>query len=1076
MARLVTSGLDMGLFPTGANASEGEGFLPGGVPSSDTVNPRLGQGRCAKAASGDATARYTGWSIASPTLGRTYYFRSYIRPSALPSLGTLRVMEVYTAAFGFLCAVRLNAAGKLEFLNTAGTVVGTGTTVLPTGAYSRVELSINVASSGASSFTVRLEGVAEITGTATITNTAPGYFSTGKCNAVNPTIDLYWDDVALNDDQGSDQNSWAGDGKITLLKPAADSAVGVFQKPGGGTTNLYTSVDNIPPVGIGDSTNVADAEKSIRGGFAAGNYDVTLQDYVTAGVENGAIVKVVQALASVGRSVASPAVNGQIRMLANPSESDPGANLVAPTINGTHASATGGNHLVARGAKIYSPTVVYGTGPTLRLRKTDAAAQALYCDSLGAYVEWQHRPPAMTIGGQGDMTAELSASRVEVEKLEVGGHSYAHEDGASAPANGFVHLMQAALPGSPPINNWSIGGSQIGYNGAYTPPGGLLGQDTAWWITRNPALIGSSADASAPYDSRPGLHLLFHGVNDLNAGPVAVPTPSTIADLKTMISRLRCAAVFEDNDASISSVAGDWISTSATNLNSGSTKLGTSSASASDLLHTIPADFPGGHYVLSFIGQDTASGAGVGGVFDIYLDGVLHGQLDARGGSNATGGGLTRRFTYRLNNLPASMAGKVIRMDLVTLVTAVWLDWVGFEKLDAPKFLIWKQPRLPAGGYAAHGGGVAKYGDADVNTFNAALDTMAADFPAKAIGVVDLPLMHGNASYFFGDLLHPNDTGHAYIASQGLAKLREIMPLFFPEGMITGGVGNLTGTLSVRTQLSATIGGSGGFNPNLSVGIPLAATIASASSMSAQLGAAVQEIIAGIGNMAANATVTKPLAGTADGAGSMTADLRIRPSLNIAGAGNLSGALTVTKPLAAAIDGTSGVSAVLGVAGTFQSFIDGSSNLQANATVQKPLAATAAGVGSMAATLTVQKPLAAVIGGTSSTQGELIITKLLGAGMSGSGSLVPDAVAEVPLAATMGGSSSAGADLSQSIDLGSASMAGTSSMEGKLRSRLATQMDGVGTLTGTLIKLPARPTINSRIGKPDVEIDTEVTE
>lgn len=1071
MARLATCGFEMGLFPTGANASEGEGFLPGGVPTSDAVNPRLNQGRCAKAASGDATARYTGWSIASPTLGRTYYFRSYIRPSALPSLGTLRVMEVYTAAFGFLCAVRLNAAGRLEFLNTAGTVVGTGTTVLPTGAYSRVELSINVASSGASSFTVRLEGVAEITGTATITNTAPGYFSTGKCNAVNPTIDLYWDDVALNDDQGSDQNTWPGDGKITWLKPVADVAVGVFQKPGGATANLYTSVDNLPPVGIGDSTNVADAEKSIRGGFAAGNYDCTLQDYVTAGVENGALIKVVQAVTSVGRSVASPAVNGQIRMLANPSESDPGANLVAPTINNTHASATGGNHLVTRGAKIYNPTVTYGTGPTLRLRKTDAAAQALYSDSLGAYVEWQHRPPAMTIGGQGGMGAELSASRVEVEKLEVGGHSYAHEDGASAPANGFVHLMQAALPGSPTINNWAIGGAQISYNGAFTPPGGQLGQDTAWWITRNPALIGASADASAPYDSRPGLHLLFHGVNDLNAGPVAVPTPTTIADLKTMISRLRCAAVFEDNDASVSSVAGDWTSTVATNLNSGSTKLGTGSAAASDLLHTIPADFPGGHYVLSFIGQDTPSGAGVGGVFDIYLDGVLHGQLDARGGSNATGGGLTRRFTYRMNNLPASMAGKVIRMDLVTLVTAVWFDWCGFEKLDAPKFIIWKQPRLPAGGYAAHGGGVAKYGDADVNTFNTALDTMAADFPAKTIGVVDLPLMHGNASYFFGDLLHPNDTGHAYIASQGLAKLREITPLFFPEGMIAGGVGNLTGTLSVRSQISATIGGVGGFNPTLSVGIPLAATIASASSMSAQLGAAVQEIVAGIGNMAATATVTKPLATTIAAAGNMTADLAVRPSLNIAGAGNLSGSLTVTKPLAASISGTSTVAAVLGVAGTYQAFIDASSSMQANATVAKPLAAQIAGTSSMVATMTVAKPLAATIDGTSSTQVNPIITKRLGANIAGASTFDSDPVSEVPLAATIAGGSSAEGTVTQLLELQAASMAGGSSMEGKLRSRLETSMDGVGTLTATLIKLPARPTIRPRIGKPDVDVE-----
>lgn len=1075
MTRLVTTGLDQGLFPTGANAIEGEGFLPAGVPTSEATITRLGQGRSAKAPSGDSTARYSGNSFTGAT-GRTYYSRVYFRTSGNPAVAT-QILNVYTSAFAFLCSVRLNTSGILEFLNSAGTVVGTGSTVLTSGSFWRVELAVNVAASGSSSYTVRLAAgnaeaddkltsATEITGTATLTNSAPGYIGQGKLSAVANTIDLYWDDVVINDDQGSVHNSWVGGSKVTWLKPTADIAAGVFQKPGGATTNLYTSVDNIPPVGIADSSNVADAEKQIRGGFAAGNYDLTLQTYLAAGVPDGAIIKRVQAVASCGTYAGAPVIIGQVKLLSNPVDGSSDPNLTAPILTGTHASASGGAYLVTRGTAVDNPTVLYGTAPTMRFRKSDASAKTLISDIIGAYVEWTPRPPEGVAAGSSSARGTLYASRIEVASIEGQGHSYAHGDGATTPSTqGMMPRIAAALFGPPTVNNHAIGSSQVSFNGSYTPPGGTLGQDSVFDYQENYA-----ADDSAPYASRTGHYVWMTGVNDLKYDSAGVPNSTTIEDFKTALTYIRAAAVFDERHASVSFGAG-WSDVSNTQVKADTLK-GTNSAAAIGPTWTVPSDFPGGHLFIVFVSTDSTTATRNGLQGDIYLDGVLLDTFDSRAAASATGGGLTRRITKRLHNVPASAAGKALTLDVTASSGAGgYIDAFGLELDNAPMQTLVAQPQLTATGRTNLSG---SFTNTTIDDWNTKLAALAASFPGDSVAYADghLATMNSNLTYFAADQSHPNTAGHQLIADAVVASMQAQYDIHVDCVGTSAGGSSATATLTVRVELSGTAAGGSSADAALTVRANLAGSAAGGSSTAGQLNSAFAGSSAGSSSATADPQVTKPLAGAS--AGSSTADGIMRSAFagSSAGGSSASAAETVTKPLSGSSTGASTAVGVLGVEGVFEGFSNGSSTASGELTVTKPLEGSAAGSSSAAASPTVVRPLEGLAAGSSSTgDADAVVTKPLVGASAGGSSVAGQTTVLNPLSGTAAGGSSVEGDLSRVISVSANSAAGEGNATGRLRSAFAGSAAGGSTCQGSLTKLPSRVTIKGVAAKPDIDIE-----
>lgn len=339
-----------------------------------------------------------------------------------------------------------------------------------------------------------------------------------------------------------------------------------------------------------------------------------------------------------------------------------------------------------------------------------------------------------------------------------------------------------------------------------TPSGETVDYGSVWWLLRN-----FTAGNAQPYIARGGIVGVFLGLNDLNlvGGPAAWPISSMKKLLRTYINYYRICALWDDSNA-IFTRGTQWTTQAGTdrNFGAGYTMSTVSTLPTGNITIAIPSTFSGGTLVIFGIGQDTNAGpAGI--TFDVIVDSVTHGQFDCAGAdqTGAAGNRLVQNC-YRIPNLAAG--SKTIVLDPVTLQGSSafdggMIDGIGVDDPNlSPHIIVFEQPRLPAGGYAAHGGGTARYGDSDVNTWNQYQAEVCQEFPASEVIYVPLPLMHGDASYFHTDLLHPNVKGHSYIADQAKltmeaaqirTKHRQLYPtegLRIGQGIIASAAGSTT--------------------------------------------------------------------------------------------------------------------------------------------------------------------------------------------------------------------------------------------------------------------------------------------
>lgn len=135
-------------------------------------------------------------------------------------------------------SIRMNSDRTLELWNDAGvgSQLGSNSDALNTDQWHMIEVFWD-ASSGTST-EARLDGVSFASGNAT--GSAAGVvFAKFGC-VTTTTADLYFDDIAINDDSGSFQNSWPGEGGIIHLRPnaAGDDEQWVFD---------YDRIDEVTP-------------------------------------------------------------------------------------------------------------------------------------------------------------------------------------------------------------------------------------------------------------------------------------------------------------------------------------------------------------------------------------------------------------------------------------------------------------------------------------------------------------------------------------------------------------------------------------------------------------------------------------------------------------------------------------------------------------------------------------------------------------------------------------------------------------------------------------------------------------
>lgn len=381
MTRLVTSGFEI-YHATSVTPDFPlqEAGVPDGFINTAQALQTTGQrsGRSCFRLNVSAAARYIQWAFTG-VLDRGYYARVYLKIATLPS-ANMTILSLTDAA------VFLDTSGRVYHANNTGVT----SAAINDGNWHRIEMYRKASATQANrAWELRVDGATVSSGTAqTGDSGAPTAVLVGTTS--NVTADLYFDDLAVNDDQGSFQNSWPGAGYVLCLLPTADNSRGSWTGGGGGTTNLWDALNNTPPVGAA-SPGTNTSQISANAVATTGLFDT--QTYIAAGATSGDTAIGCTVVACTGEQIATGTKSGH-------------ADTVN-TVNNSPTATTGtlnfGLDVGAEGAwpQVWrwwaSPFTAYASQPTLSsgarlgITTTTNARVADVC-FLGLIVEMQPAP------------------------------------------------------------------------------------------------------------------------------------------------------------------------------------------------------------------------------------------------------------------------------------------------------------------------------------------------------------------------------------------------------------------------------------------------------------------------------------------------------------------------------------------------------------------------------------------------------------------------------------------------------------------------------------------------------------
>ena len=248
MARLFSSGFEL----NSLTASMEWDAAVGGTISSSTVRSGGFSGRISSLASGTNQRFRTQFKSAGNN--GPFFFRFYLRIATLPSAEN-RIFAVSgsaTTGTSVAAYITLDNTGALRLYDSSGSI-GSASSALSTGTWYRIAVLFDrTAASGSQKVKAQINGAQFASGTAqTISSSIfHAYFGGNLNSEAQTTGDWFFDDIAINDNTGSFQNSYPGSGKIIHLKPSAAGDANSFAVQVGGTvgsTNNYTRVNEIPP-------------------------------------------------------------------------------------------------------------------------------------------------------------------------------------------------------------------------------------------------------------------------------------------------------------------------------------------------------------------------------------------------------------------------------------------------------------------------------------------------------------------------------------------------------------------------------------------------------------------------------------------------------------------------------------------------------------------------------------------------------------------------------------------------------------------------------------------------------------
>jgi hypothetical protein len=341
------------------------------------------------------------------------------------------------------------------------------------------------------------------------------------------------------------------------------------------------------------------------------------------------------------------------------------------------------------------------------------------------------------------------------------GHSYVAGTSLAA-ADRFANKIAASLECE--LVNYGANSGVITQTNS-NPTGLGVNYGTWYWMLRT-----LRATVAGPAT---GIGFLLTGINDFTvygAPQTATKINSVLKAVEVFASRW-CAVQLWEAEAGLPIAKGaNWTTPSFTTINSGSGAIGASGSPAPGPCFFTPTGQPADcDYAFGFISSGQLSGVSKGGAHTMFSEGVPVGSHNSQG--NATGQAVGN--VYRFQNI--DLAAPTLGFTTETVYgQATYLDYVSQETADSAPLGIFHQPRLTAAGLAAHSN---LYTNADIDTYNAGLDAIAARFSNDRVFTIPVPDMNANAAMFRtaeGDPLHPNVAGAEYLHSQAIARLEEI--------------------------------------------------------------------------------------------------------------------------------------------------------------------------------------------------------------------------------------------------------------------------------------------------------------
>lgn len=398
MSRLVTAAPLHGLSPITSTLTglDGEGAsFAGTAPTVVTDRVRTTGYEVYKATAVPGYAIFNASGGPGFTLGRSYWARVWYQVDTLPGT-TSEILGFVNGTTG--SGLRVKANGSIAFYDdsaSATELMASAAGSIAVDTWFKVEVRVKLAAVPTSS-----NGEAELwvndvligsqtgidLGTTNWNALRIGWLNTSGLTAV------WFTDVAVNDDQGTDQNGRPdadGVGTVHHILAGTDSVDGLFTAGGGGT-DLKAAVGGKPPGGVAQASATSTSQILSTNTAATDSCEIISLPYNDV-IPVGHEIRLMNMIARIGTSSTTGTNPGTMRLLSNPADSGDA------TIDFEGSTAVAGTDPAGwrsyRSAYVYRPSVARGTGATMRLVKNHTGGRYNMCSYMAVVVETIPRPP-----------------------------------------------------------------------------------------------------------------------------------------------------------------------------------------------------------------------------------------------------------------------------------------------------------------------------------------------------------------------------------------------------------------------------------------------------------------------------------------------------------------------------------------------------------------------------------------------------------------------------------------------------------------------------------------------------------